>query len=367
MKLTIDSLGFTRPMQLAQSTRDAHDAMNAAREAFAKITGVIFTRETNARTASVYDGDNQFLGYICIPSGSGPFPKLYRRALSAEFIAARTTIAAHISNLRERNNRPASEQAVNGSVDSRISYGVNAIERMKKCHFVPQSFRYEKAIGLEMEGFSLLDHAELSDALPHWCRVAGDGSIRVNQSEEIAAEIKAVFPRSALEPRLYRLASILKSLGLKCNKSCGLHVHFDMRGKDRSEVLKIAKRANKWLEALQQLVPASRRDQTYCKFGVSNTGADRYRAVNFAAFDKYQTLEIRLHSATFDYAKILSWIRLCELIMAIRYNPKDADCVGTLGQLPLMDYEASYWRARHKALNPAQYNNQDGSQTEASE
>ena len=53
--------------------------------------------------------------------------------------------------------------------------------------------------------------------------------------------------------------------------------------------------------------------------------------------------------------------------MAIRYNPKEADCVGTLGQLPLMDYEASYWKARHRALNPTQYSNQEGSTTEASE
>jgi hypothetical protein len=367
MKLTIDSLGLARPMKLSESTYDAQDRMVEARNAIQKLTGIDFLSPSGCRTASVYDGDQRFLGYVCIPGGNSPFAKLYRRALSAEFIAARTTIGSHISALRERTNRAPSEMSVLCSVDARITHGVKTIERMKKCHFVPQSFRYEKAIGLEMEGFSLLDHAELSDALPHWCRVAGDGSIRTNASEEIPAEIKAVFPRSALEPRLHRLAIRLKALGLKCNKSCGLHVHYDMRGKDRSEVLKIAKRTNKWLEALQQLVPASRRGQTYCKFGISTTGSDRYRAVNFAAYDKFQTLEIRLHSATFDYAKILSWIRLCELIMAIRYNPKDADCVGTLGQLPLMDYEASYWRARHKALNPGQYNNQDGATTEASE
>jgi hypothetical protein len=253
------------------------------------------------------------------------------------------------------------------TIDARISHGITAEQKMKLCNFVPQSFGYEKAIGLEMEGFSENDHETIKKALPHWARVANDASIRPNTATETAAEIKAVFPRSSLEPRLWKLTAKLKTLGMKCNKSCGLHVHYDMRGKTSADVLKIAKRANKWLEALQELVPASRREQSYCKFGVSTTCSDRYRAVNFCAFSKYQTLEIRLHSATFDYAKILSWIRLCELIMAIRYNPKDADCIGTLGQLPLMDYEASYWRARHKALNPSQYTNQDGSTTEQSE
>jgi hypothetical protein len=128
-----------------------------------------------------------------------------------------------------------------------------------------------------------------------------------------------------------------------------------MRSRTENEVLKIAKRTDKWMKALQELVPVSRRDQHYCKFGISASRNDRYRAVNFAAYFKYKTLEIRLHSATFDYAKILSWIRLCELILAIRYNPKEADCLGTLGQLPLMDYEASYWKARHRAINPSQY------------
>ena len=366
MKIRIKDLGFIRPMQLSQSSYDAQDRLTEAKSAIAAKTGT-YIGDTGARMISIYDGDQRFIGYVCIPSGNSPFAKLYRKAIGAEFPATRTSIACHVQAVRDRAIRMPNIATILASIDLRITHKVSAVQRMKACNFVPQSFRYEKAIGLEMEGFSVHDHSTLSKELPHWCRVAGDGSIRTNQSNEIAAEVKAVFPRSSLEPRLYRLATRLKGLGLKCNRSCGLHVHFDMRGKDRSEVLKIAKRTNKWLEALQQLVPSSRRDQNYCKFGISTTGSDRYRAVNFAAFDKYQTLEVRLHSATFDYAKILSWIRLCELIMAIRYNPKDGDCLGTLGQLPLMDYEASYWKARHRALNPSQYANQDGATTEQSE
>ena len=319
---------------------------------------------TSPRIVNVYDTRGHHLGYVAFPTDRSPHAKAYRRTICSLF----PTVRVYLPELMERYRRKLAIPHVDAmNVDARISYGVSVEQKMRRCNFVPQSFRYEKAIGLEMEGFSVHDHETLSKNLPHWSRIVGDGSIRTNNSAEKPAEVKAVFPRSMLEPRLYRLAAKLKTLGMKCNKSCGLHVHFDMRGRTCGDVLKIAKRVDKWLQALQELVPASRRDQTYCKFGVSASGSDRYRAVNFCSFSKYQTLEIRLHSATFDYSKILSWIRLCELLIALRSNPKEADCIGTLGQLPLMDYEATYWRARHQALNPGQYTNQDGRTTEASE
>jgi len=319
---------------------------------------------TTPRIVNVYDTSGHHLGYVAFPPDRSAIAKSYRRTICSLF----PTTRVYLPELMERYRRKPVEPRIDAmNVDARISYGVTVEQKMRRCNFVPQSFRYEKAIGLELEGFSLHDHETLSANLPHWSRIVGDGSIRTNNSAEKPAEVKAVFPRSMLEPRLYRLAAKLKTLGMKCNKSCGLHVHFDMRGRTSADVLKIAKRVDKWLHALQELVPASRRDQNYCKFGISASGSDRYRAVNFCSFSKYQTLEIRLHSATFDYAKILSWIRLCELLIALRSNPKDADCIGTLGQLPLMDYEATYWRARHQVLNPAQYSNQDGRTTEQSE
>lgn len=336
-------------------------AIMACAEALTKTGYEYFTRP---KVVNVYDTHGNHLGYIAFPTDRAQIAKAYRRTVCALF----PLIRPNVSDVMERYRRKPTQQAIDAmNVDSRISYGITIVQKMRRCHFVPQSFRYEKAIGIEMEGFSVNDQETLANSLPHWVRVVGDGSIRPNTSAENPAEVKAVFPRSMLEPRLYRLATKLKALGMKCNKSCGLHVHFDMRGRSSSDVLKIAKRVDKWLQALQELVPASRRDQNYCKFGISPSGDDRYRAVNFCAFSKYQTLEVRLHSATFDYAKILSWIRLCELLIALRSNPKDADCLGTLGQLPLMDYELSYWKARHRALNPTQYTNTEGSTTEQSE
>ena len=307
----------------------------------------------NIRTIRVYDQvEAGTLGFIGIPTGCSHFEKAVRGIIGK-------THPNYIDNIKP----PVQSRRYCRDMSPPKPF----LERMKRITLTPAAFHYEKALGLELEGFTQHTFDEIEAALPYYARVVSDGSIRTNQPAETAAEIKAVFPRGTLEPRLYQLTKTLRTLGMRCNKSCGLHVHFDMRNRTAEEVLKIAKRADKWVKALQELVPMSRRDQHYCKFGISASGNDRYKAVNFAAYHKYKTLEIRLHSATFDYAKILSWIRLCELILAIRYNPKEADCLGTLSQLPLMDYEASYWKARHRAINPNQYNNNAGSQTEENE
>lgn len=307
----------------------------------------------NIRTIRVYDQiEAGSLGFVGIPTGCSHFEKLVRGIIGKTHKNYIDNIKPSIQARRYQRN-PAET--------------LPFLQRMKKTNLTPAAFHYEKAIGIELEGFTKKTFDQIEAQIPYYARVVSDGSIRTNDQNENAAEIKAVFPRGSLEPRLYTLTKTLRGLGMKCNKSCGLHVHFDMRNRTATEVLKIAKRADKWVKALAELVPMSRRDQHYCKFGISASGNDRYRAVNFAAFHKYKTLEIRLHSATFDYSKILSWIRLCELILAIRYNPKEADCLGTLGQLPLMDYEASYWKARHRAINPNQYNNTAGSQTEENE
>ena len=118
-------------------------------------------------------------------------------------------------------------------------------------------------------------------------------------------------------------------------------------------MLKRAKIMDAWLHAMRELVPASRRANDFCKFGVSE--GHRYHAVNFTAFAKYQTLEVRLHSGTTDYTKVLAWIRLCELLAAMRTKPKAAGCIATLEQLPLASHDLAYWRARHRELNPTMY------------
>lgn len=233
-----------------------------------------------------------------------------------------------------------------------------ARQRYMDMPLTPDTFNYDRALGVELELVSKSNKQTLTDALPIWCRRADDGSLRATSSAyPYVHEVRALFVRSQMEPRLFRLCNTLQALECSVNKSCGLHIHLDQRGETTASAKKRATIMDRWLCALQELVPMSRRTNDYCKFGISER--DRYHAVNFVAFQKYKTIEVRLHSGTIDYTKILAWIRLCELLAAMRHKPKEGGCIATLEQLPLAGHDLAYWRARHRDLNPHLYSNQN--------
>lgn len=238
--------------------------------------------------------------------------------------------------------------------------------RLKDMPFRPDSFKYDRAVAVEFEMFGQTPKGNcicdyLNSVLPVWTRAKSDGSIRPSADCQ-PVEVAALFVRREMEVRLHRLCRQLEQLGMRVNKSCGLHVHFDMRGRTIDEVLAIAKRTDKWLFALRYLVPQSRRENSYCQFGVvtkrtyeRQMSDSRYRAVNVCSFSRHKTLEIRLHSGTVDYTKVLSWIRLCELVMSMPSNPKSQDTLAALNSLPMPEHDRAYWRSRHQALNPHLY------------
>jgi hypothetical protein len=215
-------------------------------------------------------------------------------------------------------------------------------------------YPYTHAIGLEFECVGQISRRALIDKLPMWTRAASDGSIRTAPGQN-GHEIRALLDRQTAEPRLHRLCKILSEAGLSVNRSTGLHVHLDARNiPNETEAVRVARLMDAWIFALRELVPASRRENSFCKFGISTR--DRYRAVNVCAWHTHRTIEIRLHSGTIDYTKTLAWIRLMETIRAVARKPKAAtSCLATLDQLPLTEYERAYWRGRHQQLNPSLY------------
>jgi hypothetical protein len=223
------------------------------------------------------------------------------------------------------------------------------MQRIQNSSLTPNTFKYERALGIEIE---CLRPYGREVVLPLWSRSSGDGSIRSMPNTD-PIEYKLLLKRSELEMRLHKFCSLISDH--KVNTSCGLHVHLDCRGRTESDVRAIAKRMTAWLIALKEFVPESRRNNTdYAALSFSET--NRYRAVNFTAFAKYKTLEIRLHSGTVDYTKIIAWVRLCELLFVLPTKPRaGAQGVAALSQLPLPEYERSYWLKRHAQLNPRQY------------
>jgi hypothetical protein len=222
------------------------------------------------------------------------------------------------------------------------------LNRVSMWKLNPTQFKYDRAVGVEIECINPYSNP----VLPIWARQKTDGSIRTHGKGD-AIEYNLLLKRSELEVRLHKFCGLIKNHFV--NQSCGLHIHLDCRDKSADDVKKIAKRMDSWLYALREFLPESRRDNSYCKFGVSTS--DRYRAVNFTAFGKYQTLEVRIHSGTIDYTKIIAWIRLLELLFSYNVKVKcGATGIAALSQLPMAEYERSYWIKRHQALNPRQYN-----------
>lgn len=151
--------------------------------------------------------------------------------------------------------------------------------------------------------------------------VKGDGSL--NSSDGVGIEVTVLYNAKRGHDPLKRVLDVLNEFSAYVNDTCGLHVHLDMRHVARDfsgnqlnrEVTKIGERIGACLPVLKHLVPESRRSNTYCKLDVAKvTGGDRYYAVNCTAFEKFKTIEVRLHSGTCDFKKISNWIELIRLI-----------------------------------------------------
>lgn len=119
------------------------------------------------------------------------------------------------------------------------------------------------------------------------------------------------------------------------NKTCGLHVHLDMRNHDNVPM------AFNNLVALDQLfysmVPGARKKNQYSKPNKYRTweqettrGGERYVGINANAYRKYKTLECRIHSGTLSARKINYWI---QLLCLIGYSPLDLTNVNNLTDL----------------------------------
>lgn len=110
--------------------------------------------------------------------------------------------------------------------------------------------------------------------------------------------------------RLKKVCALIKERGGSVNKTCGLHVHLDVRGEDRRV---IGIRAAKLWDAmgfLTDLVPAHRFAGTYCVLEKPAFEAPRYRAINLQSVRTHGTIEVRIGSGSLNPGKIWSWANL---------------------------------------------------------
>jgi hypothetical protein len=142
-----------------------------------------------------------------------------------------------------------------------------------------------------------------------------------------------------------KVGEVLKALGAKVNKQCGLHVHVDARTLNVKQVGNVVKMFAKYEANFDALMPASRRDNRFCKsvlvrgnidstFDAVDRATtidtlrrevnqyDRYRKLNLESLVRHGTIEFRQHAGTVEGEKMVEWVKLVTAFVTDAANAK---------------------------------------------
>lgn len=211
-------------------------------------------------------------------------------------------------------------------LNKKITEGFNKIYKTK----IPTSV-HQNYVGVEIEllcpGFYKKDLEMLfvKAGLASKVQVDFDSSIESYETDPIeyvnthahGFEIRILDTEKNIYATIRKVSKILKSIKAFSNKSCGLHVHLDMRNKNKEECFK--KLVNS-LPRLKYKVASHRLNNEFCKLNDLYKRmeiTERRSAINPQTGNK-QTIEVRLHEGTLNTKKINSWIK--ELLKIVNAN-----------------------------------------------
>lgn len=181
-----------------------------------------------------------------------------------------------------------------------------------------------------------------------------DGSLECEDGEGFGIEVTLVFNNKASGfESLNKLCNALNEAGCYINKTCGLHVHLDVRNLDKEGVRLLGRKLTRCLPVLKHIMPESRHNNRYCRLGMSRFGGDRYFAVNLTSYKKFKTIEIRLHSGTVDFEKIKNWIEVLQAIRKSEITVPQTKFQQLIDTLNLSDKLVEYLERRITKLNPS--------------
>jgi len=168
---------------------------------------------------------------------------------------------------------------------------------------------------------------------PYW-KMVTDGSL-----EDYEHGLELVSPILMGDDGLKQLAEVckvLKFIGCKIDKKCGVHVHIGVRDENLDFFKNLFSLYSGYEPLIDTIMPESRRKQnaTYCKSNVVSlesianattleelgnvignqydiSGGYRYMKLNIQSYWRHGTVEFRQHAGSLDYKKIMNWIKLC--------------------------------------------------------
>jgi len=165
-------------------------------------------------------------------------------------------------------------------------------------------------------------------------KVGDDGSVRRNISSDDMHEYQSVeltTPKLCAIDGLKKVKTIINiwnEIGGKVNKSCGFHVHINAYSFNEKDIARLLLVWMKIEPVIYFLVPPSRRNNYYTKMlrhEISSTigrlllgfvsSEDRYYAVNRVAYERYRTIEFRIHEGTLNFEEVKNWTIFCLKLM----------------------------------------------------
>ena len=241
---------------------------------------------------------------------------------ATDFFRWHRTSARYVSRCRSCERRARAERATSGPRASRSVRAMRAV--------VNQDRRF----GVELEcvapaGASVESTTSLlrSNGYSDW-RCVYDGSLSGRGVEAVSPVLRG---EAGLE-QLTRVCALLKDNGYTVNRSCGTHVHHEIRDLDLPAIKRFARSWANNQHLIDGLVSDSRRgsrDPSYCGTfrasdadrvesleNIAHFRGDRYKTLNFASYARYGTVEVRQHQGTLNAAKLTQWIRFAQAMIA---------------------------------------------------
>lgn len=188
---------------------------------------------------------------------------------------------------------------------------------------VPVEARNRVASALRSAGLDAYAEGYNHSTRNHW-KVVFDCSLQKTPSwEGNWAPAEIVSPILNGEDGLQaieRVCNVLESIGVRVNKSCGVHVHHDARHLTEEKIKRIVDLQNRGEDQTDKVLPASRRGD-WNRFCRSNKGMDsgisRYLKVNLNSFYRHGTVEFRQHGGTIEAEKIQNWVIYTFLVFSV--------------------------------------------------
>lgn len=184
-------------------------------------------------------------------------------------------------------------------------------------------------IGIELEFCAPIKEEQLAvklfqNGIHKFAQLKPDGSLRP-QGREVSFELALLLEETTYKTGLKKVTKLLQDIkAVTKDRRCGLHVHIDMRRRDKDLVYNNLVACQ---YALLSVVDPNRYNNEFCrvvsgrKFPTEFTGerVERYKTINAAAYYKYRTLEVRMHEGSVSFNEVSHWV---DLLLKVANYPK---------------------------------------------